>query len=107
MKRFGKVIRLKDDQVHEYKRLHDGPGVRDLLSAYNIKNFNIFLHRFPDGDLYEFAYFEYDGNDLKADMARLEAEPRNIEWHRLCDPMQIPLPGDKGWSEMEHIFFNA
>lgn len=107
MRRFGKVIRLKEDHVEEYKRLHNGSGVRDLLTASNIQNFNIFLQRFPDGDLYEFAYYEYVGNDFDADTVRLASEPRNIEWHRLCDPMQNPFPGSDGWTEMEHIFFNA
>lgn len=107
MKRFGKIIQLKEDKAEEYKALHREDGIRDLLSANNIQNYNIFLHRLPDGNLYEFAYFEYVGTDFEKDMARLSSEPRNVEWHRLCDPMQTPLPGSKGWSEMEHIFFNS
>lgn len=39
-------------------------------------------------------------------MAALAAEPRNIEWLKVCDPMQIPLPGSDGWTEMKLIYNN-
>ena len=38
-------------------------------------------------------------------MARLNADPRNVAWLALCDPVQIPLPGHKSWTMMESIFF--
>jgi L-rhamnose mutarotase len=106
MRRFGMVIGLREERAEEYRALHRSAGVRDLLTAANIRNFNIFLHRLPDGKLYEFAYYEYVGDDHAADMARLAAEPRNIEWLKLCDPMQLPLPGETGWAEMEPIYHN-
>lgn len=104
--RFGMVIGLLDACEAEYRRLHAGPGVRDLLAGANLRNFNIFVHRMPDGKLYEFAYYEYVGSDYAGDMARLGAHPRNAEWHRLCDPMQIPLPGEQAWAPMESVYFN-
>lgn len=106
MRRFGMVIGLREDQVEAYKALHAGEGVRDLLIAANIRNFNIYLTRMPDGQLYEFAYYEYHGSDYEGDMARLDAEPRNIEWLKLCGPMQIPLPGTTGWTMMESVYCN-
>lgn len=106
MRRFGMVIGLREDQAEPYRELHRGAGVRDLLSDANIRNFSIYLQRLPDGKLYEFAYYEYVGDDFEGDMARLDANPRNIEWLKLCDPMQVPLPGHKGWAEMELIYFN-
>jgi L-rhamnose mutarotase len=106
MKRIGMVIGLRDDKADEYKALHAGPGVRELLSQANIRNFNIFLQRLPDGRLYEFGYYEYVGENYGADMAWLAAQPRNIEWLQLCDPMQVPLPGQAGWTEMEQVFLN-
>ncbi len=106
IRRFGIVIGLREECAGEYCRLHDGPGVRDLLREANIRNFSIFLHRLPDGKLYEFGYYEYHGSDYEADMALLAAEPRNLEWLVLCDPMQIPLPGESAWAEMTGIFFN-
>ena len=49
----------------------------------------------PDGNWYEFGYYEYSGDNFEADMAALDQEPRNIAWHKICDPMQIPLPGSQ------------
>ena len=45
-----------------------------------------------DGKGYEFRYYEYTGQDFEGDMALLAKELRNIEWLKVCDPMQIPLP---------------
>jgi len=106
-KRVGQVIGLKPEYVEEYKKLHSDSnlGVRDLLRKYHIRNFSIFLEQI-DGKWYEFAYYEYDGGDFEGDMKKLAEEPRNIEWLKICDPMQIPLPGANGWKEMERIYFN-
>jgi L-rhamnose mutarotase len=104
--RFGMVIGLRDECKDAYVELHAGPGVRDLLRAANIRNFSIFLHRLPDGKLYEFAYYEYVGEDYRRDMEKLAESERNKAWLELCDPMQIPLPGEGAWARMEPIFFN-
>jgi L-rhamnose mutarotase len=107
IKRVGMVVGIKPDMIEEYKRIHaDGnPGVRDLLSKYNMHNFSIFLTQI-NGKWYEFGYYEYTGDDFDGDMAKLAAEPRNIEWLKICDPMQIPLEGETGWREMERVYFN-
>ena len=106
MKRFGMVIGLREEMAEAYRELHRGEGVRDLLTAANIRNFSIYLQRMPDGKLYEFAHYEYVGDDYERDMAWLDAQPRNAEWLKLCDPMQIPLPGQTGWTLMELVYFN-
>jgi L-rhamnose mutarotase len=108
VKRVGMVIGIKPNFIDEYKRLHaaENAGVRDLLRKYHIHNFSIFLQEMPDGKWYEFGYYEYTGKDFEADMAKLAKEPRNIEWLRNCDPMQIPLPGATGWTEMESVYLN-
>lgn len=105
--RVGMVIELKADKVDEYKALHadSNPGVRDLLSQYHIRNFSIFLRKIR-GRWYEFGYYEYTGDDYEGDMARLAAEPRNKEWLKICDPMQIPLHGEDSWAVMEPVYFN-
>jgi L-rhamnose mutarotase len=107
-KRVGMVVKIKEDQIEEYKRIHapDNPGVRDLLTKYNMRNFSIFLQKLDDGNYYEFGYYEYVGSDFEADMEKLAAEPRNIEWLKVCDPMQIPLEGYEGWAEMELVYYN-
>ena len=102
------VIGLKGDKIEEYKKIHadDNPGVRDLLAKYHLHNFNIFLHKMPDGKYYEFGYYEYTGNDFEGDMAKLSVEQRNIDWLKICDPMQTPLPDADGWTEMERVYLN-
>jgi L-rhamnose mutarotase len=107
IKRVGMIIGIRPDKIEDYKKLHadSNRGVRDLLRKYHMRNFSIFLQQI-NGKWYEFGYYEYDGADFEGDMARLAAEPRNIEWLKLCDPLQLPLPGAKGWTEMERIYFN-
>jgi len=109
MKRIGMVVKIKTEYLEEYKKLHadDNPGVRHLLSKYNLRNFSIFLVQLADGGWYEFGYYEYWGNDLEGDMAKLDAEPENIKWLEMCDPMQEGiLPGQKGWRVMDRIYYN-
>jgi len=107
VKRVGMVVRLKTEKLQEYERLHadSNSGVRDLLNKYHMHNFSIFLQQIG-GKWYEFGYYEYTGKDFDADMARLAKEPRNIEWLKVCDPMQQPLPGSKGWTTMKRAYFN-
>ena len=107
-KRVGMVIKIKPEFIDEYKKLHadDNPGVRDLLTEANMQNFSIFLQQLDDGNWYEFGYYEYTGENLEADMAKLGKHPRNIEWLEICDPMQISLEGYEGWAEMEQVYFN-
>lgn len=106
-KRVGMVIKLRPEYVVQYRALHsaDNPGVRDLLAKYHMTNFSIFLHQIG-AEWFEFGYYEYTGNDFDADMAALAAEPRNQAWLEICDPMQIPLDGADGWTEMEQVYFN-
>ncbi len=108
VKRVGMVIKIKPEFIEEYKALHadSNPGVRDLLQKANMHNFSIFLHQLDDGNWYEFGYYEYTGDDFEADMKKLDNHPRNIEWLRVCDPMQEPLYGYDGWAEMEQIYYN-
>lgn len=108
IKRVGMVVGIHPERIEEYKRLHadDNPGVRDLLNKYHIHNFSIFLQQMPDGKWYEFGYYEYTGNDFEKDMAKMDAEPRTIQWLKHTDAMQIPLPGSEGWTEMERVYFN-
>jgi L-rhamnose mutarotase len=108
VKRVGMVIKIKPECIEEYKAIHSdsNAGVRDLLIEANMRNFSIFLHQLDDGNWYEFGYYEYTGDDFEGDMAKLEANPRNIEWLKVCEPMQIPLEGYESWAEMEQMYFN-
>ena len=108
IKRIGMVIKIKPEYIDEYKALHadSNPGVRDLLVKANMRNFSIFLHKLDDGSYYEFGYYEYTGIDFEEDMANLAKQDRNIEWLKICDPMQVPLDGYEGWAEMEQVYYN-
>ena len=108
VKRVGMVIKIKPECIEEYKAIHSdsNAGVRDLLIEANMRNFSIFLHQLDDGNWYEFGYYEYIGDDFEGDMAKLEANPRNIEWLKVCEPMQIPLEGYESWAEMDEVYFN-
>ena len=107
MHRHGMVIRVKPDRVQEYKALHAAvwPEILAAISASNIRNYSIFMH----GDLL-FGYFEYVGDDLEADWAKMAAAPGMRDWWDLTDPMQEPLLSRKEgewWTTMEEVFHVA
>ena len=104
MKRYGSVIKEKPEKLEEYKKLHANvwPGVAETIKECNIINYSIY-HK--DGFL--FSYFEYTGDNFKADMEKMAADPITQEWWTLCEPMQIPLETrEKGewWASMEEVF---
>lgn len=109
IKRVGMVVKVKKERIEEYKNLHadSNSGVRHLLTKYNMRNFSIFMVQLADGEWYEFGYYEYWGNDLDGDMAKLDSEPENMKWLELCNPMQEGiLPDQKGWKVMDRIYYN-
>ena len=89
VRRVGTVIRLRPDRREEYLRLHRAvwPGVEQALRDCGISNYTIFLH----GDLL-FGYYEYRGDDLDADLARVAADEETRRWWTLTDPCQERLP---------------
>ena len=108
VRRIGMVIKLRPENLEQYLALHadSSPGVRDLLLKYHLENFSIFIHQIGT-DWFEFGYYEYTGTDYEADLAALANEPRNHYWLEICDPMQLPLAGEKGWAMMKQIFYNS
>ena len=109
MKRYGMITRVLPDQLDEYKRLHADvwPGVLKMIEQTNIHNYSIFTARLPDGQDYLFSYFEYDGNDFEADMAKMAADPKTQEWWDIMMPMQKPVETHKEgewWADMEQVF---
>jgi len=104
MKRYGMLIKVKEDSIEMYKKYHTEvwPGVLATIRACNIKNYSIYLK-----DDFLFAYFEYHGTDYKADMAKMAADRRTQEWWAVMMPMQQPLDTRKEgewWAEMEEVF---
>ena len=107
MQRFGQIIGVKPEHAEAYELLHAAawPEVLATIHACNIRNYSIFRH----GDLL-FAYFEYVGDDFAADMGRMAADPKTLEWWALCKPMQQPVPGtppDEWWRTMREVFHTA
>ena len=107
--RFGSVIGLRAEKLDEYKKLHAAvwPEVAKAIHDANIRNYSIYLRKLPDGNHYLFSYFEYIGQDFKADMAKMADQPEAKEWWKLTDPCQQPLPDRKPgewWASMEEVF---
>ena len=106
MKRMGQVIKVKQDAIAEYKRVHAAvwPEVLSRISACNIRNYTIFL-REPENLL--FAYFEYHGTDFNADMAKMAGDEVTQRWWAICSPMQEVLEtceAGEHWAPMENVF---
>lgn len=107
--RFGSVIGLKDEKLDYYKKLHAAawPGVLGMLRECNVRNYSIYLHRMDDGKLYLFSYFEYVGDDLEGDMAKLSADETIKKWWKETDPCQFLVENRKEgerWASMEEVF---
>jgi L-rhamnose mutarotase len=104
MKRFGQVIGVRPEQFESYKNCHAAvwPEILTMIKKCNIRNYSIF-HK--DDMLY--AYFEYTGTDFEADMAKMAADPKTLEWWSVMEPMQNPVATRKQgewWANMEEVF---
>ena len=104
MKRYGMAVKIKPENVDEYKRLHADvwPGVLKMISECNIRNYSIY-HK----DDMMFSYFEYIGDDFDTDMAKLAADSTTQKWWDVCKPLLDPLesraPGEF-WANMAEVF---
>lgn len=109
VQRYGMVIGVKEEKLDEYKKLHAAvwPGVLKTIKDCKIRNYSIYLHQLDDGNYYLFSYFEYTGEDFKADMDKMAADPVTQKWWQFCEPCQIPLSNrEEGqwWASMEEVF---
>ena len=109
VQRYGMVIGVRPEKIDEYKRLHANtwPGVLKKIRECNIKNYSIYLKEVAKGKYYLFSYFEYTGDNFKADMASMAADSTTKKWWKETDPCQIPIPmrkEDEWWSTMEEVF---
>jgi len=107
--RYGMVIRLKEDKIEEYKKLHAEvwPGVLEMIARCQIRNYSIFLKQLDDGRHYLFSYFEYAGSDFDADMRKMAADPLTQKWWDVCKPCQEPLETrseGEWWADMQEVF---
>src|SRR5579871_103043 len=104
MKRYGMLIKVKEDSIAMYKEYHAKvwPEVLATIRACNIKNYSIFLK-----DDLLFAYFEYHGTDYDADMKKMAADPKTQDWWKIMMPIQVPIDTraeGEWWALMEEVF---
>lgn len=104
IRRFGDVIQIKPGCLEAYKKWHANPmpGVNEMIQECHLHNYSIYSR----GE-YLFAYYEYDGDDFEADMAKMAADPATQKWWDTVKPLMQPLPdrnpGDF-WSNMQEIY---
>ncbi len=104
MKRYGQIIKVKQDKILRYKELHSAvwPEVAQMISKCNIRNYSIFLR-----DDHLFAYFEYIGTDFSKDMELMAADETTQKWWNECNPCQEPIETalkEDWWVNMEEVF---
>ncbi|MDD2598890.1 MAG: L-rhamnose mutarotase [Kiritimatiellae bacterium] len=109
MKRYGSVIKVKTEKLEEYVQLHANvwPDVLRMIAECNIHNYSIYLRKLPDGNHYLFSYFEYTGDDIEADGAKMAADPATQAWWDVCKPCHEPLADraeGEWWAGMEEVF---
>lgn len=107
MRRYGQVVSIKPEHIEEYERLHSAvwPEVLETIKRCNIRNYSIFCYE----DLL-FAYFEYVGEDVEADFAKMAADPKTKEWWDVCKPMQEPVSGatiEEWWLNVPEVFHTS
>jgi L-rhamnose mutarotase len=104
VQRYAQIIHLLPEYEEEYIRYHQAvwPEVLATITTCNIRNYSIFLR---ENTL--FAYFEYIGEDIEADLRKMAADPKTQEWWTIMEPMQRPLPDrpqGKWWTPLREVF---
>ncbi|MFW6312331.1 MAG: L-rhamnose mutarotase, partial [Spirochaetota bacterium] len=54
-----------------------------------------------------FSYFEYHGDDIAADWAKMGECPHTQKWWKIMEPMQQPVEfcdSDEWWCTMTEVF---
>ena len=104
VRRFGSMIKVKPEGLEQYKayRANPFPGVNEMIKECHLSNYSIYQR----GD-YMFSYYEYDGDDYEADMAKMAADPATQRWWDAVQPLMEPLEDraeGEFWSNMEEIY---
>ncbi len=104
MKRVGFCLKVRADQLDEYKKHHENvwPEMREALSRAGWHNYSLYLR--DDGLL--FGYVETD-DGLAAAIAGMEQEEVNVRWQAMMAPYFEALGGgrpDEMMLELEEVF---
>lgn len=106
MQRIAQIVRLRPQEKARYEELHAAvwPDVLRTIADCRITNYSIFLR---EPELLLFAYFEYLGDDLAADRARMAADSATQEWWAITMPQQQPLDSvtdGEWWAPTREVF---
>ena len=112
VERFGRLTKLKPSKAQAYIELHANPWpeVNKGLRDYKLLNYTINMKSLePGGPPYLFGYYEYHGDDIKADIAAMiQAVPVIREWEKVtAECMDEAVPGKQGWVRMQEVFYFA
>ena len=104
VQRIASVITLDPEGLEEYEKLHANawPGVLHKITECNIRNYSIYRY-----GLLLFSYFEYVGDDMDADMARMGEDQTTQDWWAVCKPLQRQVDevvGDEWWHTIPEVF---
>ena len=104
MKRYADVIRVPEEKIAEYTKVHDEiwPHIEELMIKAHIENFTIF---YRDGML--FKYYEYTGDNFEADMKTLDVDEEHCRWIEYTKQFQIPVDtaeANEWWAPMREVY---
>ncbi|GFZ42783.1 hypothetical protein JCM24511_00501 [Saitozyma sp. JCM 24511] len=110
-KRICQVIRVKPEQLDEYKKVHAAvwPEVLGALRKAHVVDYSI--HYFEPHNLL-IAHMRYIGNDFEKDMEGIKKSEATRRWWKMTDGMQESfVPGATGsesgpgwWTSAEEVF---
>ena len=83
------VADLPEVVLKQIRAKYPNAEIDEIEMSGNEESYKVDLELGDDEIQLEYRHFE-------ADMEQLAKEPRNIEWLKVCEPMQIPLPGGGG-----------
>ena len=104
MKRYGQIIKVKEEYLEKYKALHANPWpeVNEMIRSCNIRNYSIYLW-----NGYLFSYYEYIGDDYEGDMLKMATDQKTQEWWAETNPCQEPVEQTAAggwWTVMEEVY---
>ena len=102
-RRICQTTQLRPEMRERYLELHAAvwESVEAGLRSAHIQNYSIFIR----GNTLV-GYYEYVGDDLEGDLARLDADPETQRWLLLTDPCQQDPDGEEGrpWRPLTEIW---
>lgn len=104
MKRIGFLLKVKQDKIDEYKKIHKNvwPEMQEALSRTGWYNYSLFMRE--DGLL--FGYFETP-DSLQNALDGMSKEEINTKWQEMMAPFFESISGgraDEILIELEEVF---